>query len=148
MKIAMVGAHLLAYPDDPQRCTEREAQATVLREVVDDYMKDGYEVIVLGDFNDFENNPKDVNDNTAISMVLDILKGTGTEHELVNVASILQKSQRYSDWWDRDENCIFEEDEVSLIDHILLSPRLADYVDQVRQSSRLARAPSTARTFS
>jgi hypothetical protein len=131
MRIAMIGAHLLAYPDDPGRCVQREAQATVLRHVIEDYMADGYEIIVLGDFNDFENNPKDKNDNTAISQVLEILKGTGTEHELTNVASILDKSERYSDWWDEDENCVYDDDELSLIDHVLLSPKLVDYVDQV-----------------
>jgi len=51
VKIAMVGVHLLARPTDPQRCAEREAQATVLRGMVDGFVKEGYEVIVLGDFN-------------------------------------------------------------------------------------------------
>jgi len=51
VKLAMVGVHLLARPTDPQRCAEREAQATVLRGVVDGFVEEGYEVIVLGDFN-------------------------------------------------------------------------------------------------
>ena len=36
--VAIVGAHLLAFPDDATRCPQREAQATVLLHIVEDYM--------------------------------------------------------------------------------------------------------------
>jgi len=47
MKLAMVGLHLLAFPDDVTRCAEREAQATVLQQSISSYVSKGYEVIVL-----------------------------------------------------------------------------------------------------
>jgi hypothetical protein len=40
-KIALVGAHLLAFPTDSTRCSEREAQATVLRGIIDQYLDAG-----------------------------------------------------------------------------------------------------------
>jgi hypothetical protein len=41
LKLGLVGAHLLARPQDPQRCEQREAQASVLRGVVDMLMQTG-----------------------------------------------------------------------------------------------------------
>ena len=38
MKIAMISAHLIAYPTDPSRCVQREAQAQVLQDVIADYV--------------------------------------------------------------------------------------------------------------
>jgi len=41
MNISIVSAHLLANPSDKLRCVEREAQATVLREVVEERYRQG-----------------------------------------------------------------------------------------------------------
>lgn len=41
LKLGLVGAHLLARPQDPQRCEQREAQASVLRGVVDMLLQTG-----------------------------------------------------------------------------------------------------------
>lgn len=132
MKIAMIGAHLLAYPDDQYRCLEREAQAATLRKVIDNYVNQGYEIIVLGDLNDYDGDADDAMGYKPISQVLDILKATGTKNELVNVAGYVEKPDRYSDWWDQNNDCKFEPHEVSLIDHVLLSPKLAAKVKQVK----------------
>jgi len=48
LRLAMIGAHLVAFPVDPSRCAQREAQATVLRGLVDQVLSDGLEVILLG----------------------------------------------------------------------------------------------------
>lgn len=128
INIVMIGVHLLAYPDDVQRCAQREAQAQVLQNVVFEYYKKNYEIILLGDLNDFDNNIDDSNNNKPISKVLDILKGNfgyhAFEYELYNVAETIPKSERYSDWWDKNNDCISSSNEFSLIDHVLVTKNL------------------------
>lgn len=52
--IVMVGVHLLARPSDSRRCTRREAQALVLDEYIKKMSNDNNEIIIAGDFNDFD----------------------------------------------------------------------------------------------
>lgn len=59
----------MAFPTEPYRCAAREAQATILREFVDYYQYYGIEVIVLGDFNDFDGEIPDVAGNVPTSKV-------------------------------------------------------------------------------
>jgi endonuclease/exonuclease/phosphatase family metal-dependent hydrolase len=128
VKIAFIGAHLLAYPTDLTRCAEREAQAQVLQNVIADYFIKDYEVIVMGDFNDFDGKVVDANNNMPISQVLDILKGyAGTyanRYELFSVAETIPKNERFSDWWDQNGNCVSTPNEFSTIDHMLVSKAL------------------------
>jgi hypothetical protein len=56
MLLVMISAHLIAFPTDTTRCAEREAQASVLQSIINDYITKKYEIIVLGDFNDFDEN--------------------------------------------------------------------------------------------
>ena len=109
LKTAFIAAHLLAYPTDTARCAQREAQAQVLQYVVYDYILKGYEIILLGDMNDFDAEVLDINSDKPISKVLDILKGLAGEwsgkYTLTNVASRIVQNERFSDWWDSDNNC-------------------------------------------
>jgi exonuclease III len=134
-RVAVIGAHLLAYPDDVGRCVQREAQAQVLQRVVLDKILSGFEILLIGDFNDFDAAVLDKNDNKPISQVLDILKGQFGEHagqyELYSVAEKMAKSERFSDWYDRNVDCISESTEFSLIDYVLATPRLFDHISQV-----------------
>lgn len=126
--IAIIGAHFLAEPTDPTRCAKREGQASVLQKVIYDYVISGYEVILLGDLNDFDGEIDDKNNNHPTSKVLDILKGNygvyQGEFQLYNVAEQIEQPERYSDWWDKNHNCKATENEFSLIDHILVTPGL------------------------
>ena len=133
MNVAFISAHLLAIPDDPARCSQREAQATVLQEVISDFIEKKYEVIMLGDFNDYDSEVLDVNDNKPISKVLDILKGTfGGKYLLHSVAENIEKQNRYSDWWDSDNNCNTNSiHDYSMIDHILVTDLIKKYVTNV-----------------
>ena len=132
MNIAFIGAHLLAFPTDSMRCAEREAQATVLQNVILSYIKKNYEIIMLGDFNDFDENTPDRNNNKPTSHVLDILKGANTGlYALQNAASLMPQSSRYSDWYDSNKDCKSTLSEFSMIDHILLTPNLMDKVKNV-----------------
>jgi len=108
------------------RCAEREAQASVLQNIIFDYISKGYEVIMIGDFNDYDAEVLDVNNNKPISRVLDILKGYEGDlsgfYELYNVAEEIVQNERYSDWWDSDNNCnTSSEKDYSMIDHVLVT---------------------------
>lgn len=124
--IAFIAAHLLAIPTDPARCAQREAQASVLQNTIYSYINKGYEVIMLGDFNDYDAEILDVNNNKPTSRVLDILKGKdgifSGLYTLHNVAEEIQQKERFSDWWDSDNNCnTSSESDYSMIDHVLVT---------------------------
>lgn len=132
IQIAMIGAHLIAFPTDKMRCSEREAQAQILQNVIFTYISKGMEVIFLGDLNDFDAEVLDSNNNKPLSMVLDILKGKSGIHssryELFNIAENIPQEQRFSDWWDKNNNCNSTSTEFSMIDHILVTPLLQNKV--------------------
>lgn len=126
--VVLVGAHLLAYPTDPARCVEREAQAKILQQVMVSALQEGKEIILLGDLNDYDEDVLDVEENRPTSRVLDILKGKITffnfSYSLVSVLDNLSSLERYSDWYSTD--CL--DNHYSLIDHVLVSPNLATKV--------------------
>jgi exonuclease III len=126
MNIAFIAAHLVAIPTEASRCAQREAQASVLQGVIADYIQNDYEIIMLGDFNDFDAEVSDLNSDKPTSMVLDILKGYRGEHagkyELYSIAETIPQNKRYSDWWDSDNNCnTSSNNDYSMIDHILVT---------------------------
>jgi exonuclease III len=129
MFVAMIGVHLLAIPTDPTRCVQREGQAQVLQNIVSSYIDKDYEIILIGDMNDFDDEILDINSNKPTSRVLNILKGLDGQkkgyYELENIALSISKLERYSDWWDSDNNCntssVYD---FSMIDHILVSPKI------------------------
>jgi exonuclease III len=134
--VAFIAAHLLAIPTDPTRCAEREAQASVLQNVIFSYVNKEYEVIMLGDFNDYDAEVLDINDNKPTSRVLDILKGYQGDlsglYELYNVADEITKNERYSDWWDSDDNCkTSSQKDYSMIDHILVTDGIKNNINNV-----------------
>lgn len=124
--VAFIAAHLLAIPTDPARCSQREAQASVLQSVIYNYITRNYEIIMLGDFNDYDAQVLDMNNNKPISYVLDILKGFYGQYKgkysLNSIAANISQSERYSDWWDSDNNCkTASNKDYSMIDHILVT---------------------------
>ncbi len=129
LNVAMISAHLIAIPTDPQRCAQREGQAMVLQSVIADYISKGYEVIMLGDFNDYDNEVLDINNHVPLSQAVDILKGlAGTakgQYTLSAVTAAIPQPERYSDWYDSDNNCATSSiADYSMIDHILVTPGL------------------------
>jgi len=130
--IALIGAHLLAFPTDTMRCAEREAQAQVLQGVIAEYSKKGFEIIVLGDFNDYDGEVLDANNHKPKSTVLDILKGSAGSHKgeyvLYSSGEKIGQSTRYSDWYDENSNCVSSSTEFSQIDHILMTLTLYDKI--------------------
>ena len=126
MNVAMIGAHLLAIPTDPSRCVQREGQAQVIQNIVSSYIQKGYEVILIGDMNDYDAEVLDLNSDKPTSRVLDIMKGLDGQkkgtYTLTNVATKIAQSERYSDWWDSDNNCnTSSQKDLSMIDHVLVT---------------------------
>jgi exonuclease III len=129
IKIAFIGLHFIAIPTDPARCAQREAQAQVIQLVISDYISKGYEIIVSGDMNDYDAEVMDINNHHPNSLTLDILKGLDGEkkglYNLTNVAQHILQNERYSDWYDSDNNCnTSSPNDYSMIDHILVTPFL------------------------
>ena len=127
--VAFIAAHLLAIPTDPVRCAQREAQASVLQNTIFFYIMEGYEVIMLGDFNDYDGEVLDVNNNKPTSKVLEILKGHEGEYaglyKLHNIAEEIKRNERFTDWWDSDNNCsTASQNDYSMIDHILVTDNI------------------------
>jgi endonuclease/exonuclease/phosphatase family metal-dependent hydrolase len=125
LKVAVISAHLLAFPTDVQRCAEREAQAMVLQGVIRDYLIREYEVLFLGDLNDFDGENLDANRNVPLSNVLEILK---TDGQLKSVAEKIAQSERYTDWYDKNGDGKSSPNEFSMIDHILVTANLEKHI--------------------
>jgi endonuclease/exonuclease/phosphatase family metal-dependent hydrolase len=146
IKVALIGAHLLARPQERgDRCARREAQAAVLRAIAVDRIASGSEVVILGDFNDFDREVPDSSNNLPVSAVLQLLKtgrmtpsahstppaGTSTlcaSAQLVNMCAMVGYS-RYSTWSDNNHDCIITGgQEMSLLDHVLITEGLSKAV--------------------
>ena len=48
-KIALITAHLIAYPTDSSRCAQREAQASILNKIILEYINKGYSIANTND---------------------------------------------------------------------------------------------------
>ena len=127
VSIYLIGAHLLSNPNDPTACAKREAQAQVLQTKINDFIKEGHEVVVFGDLNDFDGVYKDVNNHVPNSRVLEMLKG----NILYTVADKILQDARYTEWYDETPDCVVETSEFSMIDHILLTKNLWNRIDTV-----------------
>ena len=136
MTVHLIGTHLLAYPTDVSRCASREAQASVLQELIISLLTDeSVGLILMGDMNDYDAEVPDLNNDKPNSMVLNILKGlSGTyagQYELTSVASLVGQDQRYTDWWDKNDDCTSSLTEMTMIDHFLVTPNLVDKITNV-----------------
>lgn len=131
-KIALLGVHFLSRPLDTSRLDRRQAQADAALSIAMQLLVDEeFEVVVLGDFNDFDGNADslDHDNNSPITTVMSQIRGmdpTDSSDDLVNAASLIAKEQRFTSHFDKNGNSQVEAPgELSSIDHILLSPQLA-----------------------
>ncbi len=135
--LTVIGAHLIAVPTDPERCAKREAQASILQEFIyNAIVLEKTDVLVIGDFNDFDGTTLDLNNNIPLSSTLDILKGDAGKYKgkysLTNLAENLPSEERYSDWWDSDDNCTTASiNDYSMIDHMLVTPNIEKNVESM-----------------
>lgn len=122
----IIGVHFLSRPNDPRRKPRREAQAEVIRRLVERELAAGRAVAVIGDFNDYDETVPDLNGNRPITRVLALVKAAGPspDDDLYNVMAEVPQHDRFTVFYDADEDGQVEWPELSAIDHILLSPRL------------------------
>ncbi len=132
--VTVIGVHFLARPDDADRRPRREAQAEVIRQLVEAEVAAGRQVIVLGDLNDFDDAVLDRRSSRPITDVLATIKraGPGDADDLVNVLGDVPQASRFTSLYDRNDNGEIEPGELSAIDHVLLSPALYRRVTDVR----------------
>ncbi len=135
-RIFLLGLHFISRPADESRMLPREAQADAIRSMVAELKCVECEVIVLGDFNDYDGSAESLDhiDSTPISEVLEIVKAIGTDpsDDLINAAAFLDKSDRYTSFWDKNNNDQVDfPNELTSIDHILLSRGLITRVAAV-----------------
>jgi hypothetical protein len=145
VNVQMFGQHLLAFPTDPARCVQREAQASVMRGLIDNQITNNQEIMIFGDWNDYSDQVADSANDVPTSRVLRIernglvaMAANMTNFEVyrrgrsVNVNSSMvdpnlyepsqraPQSQRYTS--------IYGSNQVSMIDHIMLSQRIANAI--------------------
>ena len=131
-KLGLIGLHLKSNPSDPQANAQRTAEAAIVRRIVQrEIVSRGYLPIILGDLNDYDPDVEmaDSTRKTETS-VLRMLKDIDPQRDgghLVNVASRIPRvADRFSSHWDYNENGAADGDDVfTLIDHILISKKLA-----------------------
>ena len=132
--VTVVGVHFLARPDDVERRDRRNAQAEVIRQLVEAETAAGRQVIAMGDFNDIDDAALDRRGSVPITDVLATVKraGPGPDDDLVNVLGDVAQAERFTSFYDRNADGRFDEGEFSAIDHVLLSPALYRRVVDVR----------------
>ena len=132
--VTLVGVHFLAQPDNPERAPQREAQAEVIRQLVAREAALGRDVVALGDFNDFDDVTLDRRGSVPITNVMAAIKraGDGPADDLVNVIGDVPQAQRFTSLYDRNQDGEIGPDDLSAIDHVLLSPGLYARVRDVR----------------
>ena len=133
--IAFVSAHLTSTKNYGPKSVRiaikiRETEAKILQNIVSEYIKKKYEVIMMGNFNDFDNIIMDAGNNIPTSNVVSILKGYGSNYELYNVADKIWKDDRFTKY---SESTTYENYEnyqtVSMADYILISPFLRSKIN-------------------
>ena len=80
-KIAIIGLHFLAFPNAEYRRLPREAQADLICKRAKRLFDQGYLLIILGDFNDYdgEEGNRDHIDSMPVTNVLSMIKRLGTD---------------------------------------------------------------------
>jgi hypothetical protein len=121
--IVLAACHLIAFPTSPQRCSQREAQALVMKGAVKKALSaaPGSAVILVGDLNDLDPSFPDADESDSpTSRVLSTLKSSVTPR-LTATWEFVAESDR---WSTCDSNC--RSPRCSAIDHILLSKELVE----------------------
>jgi exonuclease III len=132
--IAVIGLHFLAEPNTPSRKLPREAQADAMRDLGVSLQSQGYALVVLGDFNDYDGAADSLDHQSSLptTIVLSTIRGLDparSDDNLVNVAAFISRANRYTAFWDQDnDNQIDTPQELTSIDHILLSPSLSAFL--------------------
>eukprot|EP00662_Eupelagonemidae_sp_cell21_P021950 gene21950-35746_t len=118
----------------PLTVVGREAQAVVAAAAAAAAAAAGDYVALLGDMNDLDPDVPGPDGGAPITHALSLLRAA-TDPPMVSAAAAVAPELRWSEWWDRDEDCAEGAGEHSLLDHLLLDPALAALV--VPDSARI-----------
>jgi len=134
-KLGFLGLHLKSNPSSESANAIRSAQAQVARRIVrQEIVGRGYMPIVWGDINDYDPDVPDRDETrSTLTHVLRDLKNYDAKQpgaELENVAKLIpRQADRYTSFWDRNENRARDPyDVLTMIDHILLPKELMPHV--------------------
>lgn len=134
-KLGFLGLHLKSNPSDDAANAQRGAQAKIAQRIIrQEITGRDYLPIVLGDLNDYDPDVPDRDEtrDTATTVIRDI-KDFDREQEgaeLENIAKLIpRQADRYTSFWDRNENGARDPYDVfTMIDHILLPKQLMPHV--------------------
>jgi len=134
-QLGFLGLHLKSNPSDDAANAKRSAQARIAQRIIrQEITGRGYQPIVLGDINDYDGDVADRDETrSTVTTVLRDLKDFDRRQagdELVNVAQRMpRQADRYTAFWDRNENGARDPYDVfTMIDHILLPRELMPLV--------------------
>ena len=134
--VTFIALHLLAYPDDLERVVRREAQALIIQNLAKGFLDQGHEVVILGDVNDFDSVICDAADNQPKSCVDQLFRDIDPDSEgdeMFNAAESIPQAERYTYWYDENQNGIDDGPEEHLmIDHMYVTQDLADAIMDAR----------------
>jgi len=137
LRFSLIGLHFVAFPTREDRRLERQAQADAIVGMAIDEADAGYEVIIVGDFNDYDGAADSLDhiDSEPISTVVGAIRAMrpgDPSDDLINAASLLDKTQRYTAHYDKNNNGRVDYPlELTSIDHVLIGPGLAGRVETV-----------------
>eukprot|EP00386_Alphamonas_edax_P010673 GDKI01034261.1.p1 GENE.GDKI01034261.1~~GDKI01034261.1.p1 ORF type:complete len:517 (+),score=130.33 GDKI01034261.1:121-1671(+) len=133
--VHLFGMHFLAFPDNVERCHDREGQAYLVRQMLDKTVQPEDYVVVMGDMNDYDRRITDSGSSTElghpITHALDILAALNTTKQtphtqLDNVLSLMDdKHVHYTATFG------YPAVKWSVIDHALIDKRLTNAVTLV-----------------
>lgn len=136
-KLGFLGLHLKSNPSSDFANAKRSAQAEIAKRILrQEIAGRGYLPIVLGDINDYDPDVPDRDDSRdTMTDVVRTLKDYDSKREgpeLENVARLIsRKADRYTSFWDRNENRARDPYDVfTMIDHIFLPKDLMSYVNR------------------
>jgi exonuclease III len=123
--------HFLAYPTTPDRCVQREAQASVMRSLINQAISRNDEIVVAGDYNDYSDAVPDAVNDVPTSRVMRILRQglVNAEDEyiksyvdptLYEVSNRVTKNNRYTNAYNANN--------ISMIDHLLVTTGIANRI--------------------
>jgi len=134
-KLGFLGLHLKSNPSDEYANAQRGAQALIAQRIIrQEITGRGYLPIVLGDLNDYDPDVEDRDpERDTVTTVVHDIKDFDRDHEgdeLVNIATLIpRQADRYTSFWDRNENGARDPYDVfTMIDHILLPNELMPYL--------------------
>jgi len=143
--VFLLAHHFIAIPTDSARCAQREAQASVMRQLAFDKNinkalaailptdidvdQTNFNWIVTGDFNDYDDKTLDALNSKPNSRALSIIRNNGdtkskySVRQFLNVAEDLVRSDRYTNHYSGGD---------TMIDHILVTGPIAENIKSVR----------------